>query len=303
MLRPDGKTVSFTYDALGRRIRKQFGEREVTWVWDGDVLLHELGVADAPRSWVHVPGEFTPSVKLEGEAFYSLLHDHLETPEALYDEAGRQVWQASSEPYRAVEVGLDQSPCPWRWPGQYEDAETGLYYNRFRYYDPGTGRYISQDPTGVDGGLNLYAYVSDPLVMVDPLGLDWNYVLKDSSGKVYYSGRASDNATESAVKARHRNTVADVVTEGGSARQARFVPGQDEFIRITPDGVSVPKDAARGIEQLTIDQNKTFIGPRKAKGVRGNNIRGIGLNNKKKGKSYLEAARRFLEQHQVKHCK
>jgi RHS repeat-associated protein len=53
--------------------------------------------------------------------------------------------------------------CPFRYQGQYEDVETGLYYNRFRYYDPEAGQYISPDPLGLAGGPALYAYVSDPL--------------------------------------------------------------------------------------------------------------------------------------------
>ena len=65
-----------------------------------------------------------------------------------------------------------ETACPWRYPGQYEDPETGLYYNRFRYYDPEAGRYISPDPIGLLGGLNLYGYVSDPLGWIDPLGLN-----------------------------------------------------------------------------------------------------------------------------------
>ena len=59
-----------------------------------------------------------------------------------------------------------------RWPGHYFDAETGLHYNRYRYYDPGLGRYLTQDPTGYQGSdVNLYAYCSNPLVQVDVLGL------------------------------------------------------------------------------------------------------------------------------------
>jgi RHS repeat-associated protein len=67
-------------------------------------------------------------------------------------------------------VGEKQA-CPFRWPGQYEDEETGLYYNRFRYYDPEAGGYVSQDPIGLAGGLCPSAYVADPLVWQDPLGL------------------------------------------------------------------------------------------------------------------------------------
>ncbi|WP_211241467.1 RHS repeat-associated core domain-containing protein [Cystobacter fuscus] len=61
--------------------------------------------------------------------------------------------------------------CPWRWPGQYEDEETGLLYNRFRYYDAYAGRYISQDPLGLAAGPSLYGYPEDPLSATDPLGL------------------------------------------------------------------------------------------------------------------------------------
>ena len=57
--------------------------------------------------------------------------------------------------------------------GQYYDQETGLHYNYFRYYDPSTGRYITSDPIGLAGGLNMYAYVgNNPLYWIDPLGLD-----------------------------------------------------------------------------------------------------------------------------------
>ena len=63
--------------------------------------------------------------------------------------------------------------CPFRYQGQYEDEETGLYYNRFRYYDPSTGAYISQDPIGLAGGNpTLYGYVSDTNSWVDTLGLE-----------------------------------------------------------------------------------------------------------------------------------
>ena len=63
--------------------------------------------------------------------------------------------------------------CTFRYQGQYEDSETGLYYNRFRYYSPDEGMYISQDPIGLAGNNpTLYGYVSDTNMWVDILGLD-----------------------------------------------------------------------------------------------------------------------------------
>jgi RHS repeat-associated protein len=62
-------------------------------------------------------------------------------------------------------------PYPLRFLGQYFDAETGLHYNRHRYYDPEIAGFISQDPIGLMGGINTYAYAPNPLSWIDPLGL------------------------------------------------------------------------------------------------------------------------------------
>ncbi|EBP9981748.1 RHS repeat protein, partial [Salmonella enterica subsp. enterica] len=63
-----------------------------------------------------------------------------------------------------------------RLPGQQYDEESGLYYNRHRYYNPGQGRYITQDPIGLKGGLNPYQYPLNPVTEVDPLGL-WAFAI------------------------------------------------------------------------------------------------------------------------------
>ncbi|MEC9574589.1 RHS repeat-associated core domain-containing protein, partial [Escherichia marmotae] len=63
---------------------------------------------------------------------------------------------------------------PLRLPGQYYDEETGLHYNLFRYYAPECGRFISQDPISIRGGLNLYRYAPNPISWIDPLGLNKN---------------------------------------------------------------------------------------------------------------------------------
>ena len=65
----------------------------------------------------------------------------------------------------------EYTECHFRFAGQYEDKESGLYYNRFRYYDKDTGQYISPDPIGLLGGFNPYGYVHCPTGWVDPFGL------------------------------------------------------------------------------------------------------------------------------------
>ena len=94
---------------------------------------------------------------------------------------GTVVWQAAYLPCGEVQVQINTATNNLRFPGQYFDVETGLHYNWNRYYDPVTGRYISADPIGLDGGLNLYAYVgSNPVNWVDPEGLAGNLTIHSS---------------------------------------------------------------------------------------------------------------------------
>ncbi len=111
-------------------------------------------------------------------SFAYLHHDHLQTPLQATDKAGNVVWAAS---YNAFGKAAIITPAATannptiklnlRLPGQYLDEETGLHYNWHRYYDRETGRYVSQDPIGLRGGINQYLYVrSDPLNLRDPSG-------------------------------------------------------------------------------------------------------------------------------------
>jgi RHS repeat-associated protein len=171
VVRPDGARVTFAYDPLGRRVNKSFGGRTTAYVWDGNDLVHELREGATATTWVFEPHTFAPVAKLEGSRRYGVVSDHLGTPLELRDESGRLAWRAQLDLYGVPDNDVAETECPWRWPGQYEDAETGLYYNRFRYYDPASGQYLSQDPIGLAGGTGFYDYVTDPWTWTDPFGL------------------------------------------------------------------------------------------------------------------------------------
>ena len=193
--RPDGKTVTFKYDALGRRIEKVFDGRVYRYLWDGDVILHEWDYAEADRpntvvtetgevtldrpepvenliTWVYDSDSYVPTAKIVGDRHYSIVSDYIGRPVQVYDDKGNVVWQADYDIYGNLRnLHGSRKFIPFRQLGQYEDDETGLYYNRFRYYDPRIGNYISQDPIRLAGGNpTLYGYVEDCNKLVDILG-------------------------------------------------------------------------------------------------------------------------------------
>lgn len=165
--------------------------------WDGDVILHEwdTDAADAPRlvadaegrlsydrdvrtenlvTWVYDGTSFTPVAKVTADERYTIVHDYLGTPMQAYDSRGELVWEMMLDVYGKVmdESRGDRTLVPFRYQGQYEDVETGLYYNRFCYYSPQMGMYISSDPIGLAGNNpTLYGYVQDVNTWLDPWGL------------------------------------------------------------------------------------------------------------------------------------
>ncbi|OOV95285.1 type IV secretion protein Rhs, partial [Pseudomonas sp. MF6394] len=174
--KPNGETASYRYDPFGRRISKTVEGKNTEFFWQGDKLIAEHH-AERHRSHLYEPDSFRPLALLEGfgpqaTTPYHYQLDHLGTPQELTDTEGEIVWSAHYRAYGQIaRLDVGKVDNPLRFQGQYFDAESGLHYNRHRYYNPDTGRYLTPDPVKLAGGINGYQYVPNPTGWVDPLGL------------------------------------------------------------------------------------------------------------------------------------
>ncbi len=195
---PDGAVVSFEYDPIGRRTRKtvvralaggQSDKIETRFVWSGDKLVHEIKrraeaggdrvIEERTYGWMDEPlvpwGMRIRKPGTDGDdegqwAFYVM--DQAGTPIGLCSAEGELLCEYDRAPLgELVARPGAKVDSPIRFQGQYADEEIGLHYNRFRYYDPEIGRYISPDPLGIRADLNAYKYGDNAIGDVDPLGL------------------------------------------------------------------------------------------------------------------------------------
>lgn len=173
----NGVETTYAYDALGRRTAKRTGGLETRFFWAGEQMLCEIR-ADLltgelrRQDYLYHPETGVPlATAVDGEVF-TIHTDHLGTPRALTATTGEVVWLAEFSSYGMARVTVERIPMPLRFRGQYHDPETGLHYNRFRYYAPQWGRYISRDPLTFAAGTNHYLYVNaNPLNESDATGL------------------------------------------------------------------------------------------------------------------------------------
>ena len=193
---PYGKTVRFEYDALGRRTAKLFNGHVFRYLWDGNVMVQEWQYEEKDRpqhsidefgrirmqseepvenlvTWMYEEGSYVPVAKIQNGERYTIISDYMGRPVEAYNSYGNVVWQADYDIYGDLRnIKGIRDFIPFRQLGQYEDDETRLYYNRFRYYDPRIGNYISQDPIRLMGNNpTLYGYVGDLNKWADVFGL------------------------------------------------------------------------------------------------------------------------------------
>jgi len=172
-------TGAYRYDSLGRRVAKVAEIDGTTeqkhFLWQGLRMLREETPGQSIL-YFYEPGSYAPLARVdqaEGEEqkVYYFHTDQIGTPLELTDSEGGIVWQATYRSWGAVEdLAVNEVEQNLRFQGQYWDAETGLHYNTFRYYDPEVGRFVTQDPIGLLGGFNLYSYAPNTSRWLDPLG-------------------------------------------------------------------------------------------------------------------------------------
>ncbi|MES2264686.1 MAG: RHS repeat-associated core domain-containing protein [Pseudomonadota bacterium] len=196
------QTTRYEYDALNRRTQKidVFGATE--YLWDGDLMIESLR-GKKVSLFIFETDSFIPLATIQDDNIYWYQCDQIGTPLELTDAEGNLAWAADYKVWGQATLRktlingwtsrsgsesitplvLEQ---PFRFQGQQFDEESGLHYNRFRYYDPEIGRYISQDPIGLAGDINNFTYVSNPLTWSDPFGLapkpPSKFALRDGAG-------------------------------------------------------------------------------------------------------------------------
>lgn len=176
--------AAYTYDPFGRRIKKTVspsGEgqgEEVYYLYSDEGLIGEYDNAGSQlRIYGYKPDSTwstDPLFMREGGNIYFYHNDHLGTPQKMTDISGNVVWSATYDAFGKATVDASSTiTSNLRFPGQYFDAETGLHYNWHWYYEPNTGRYVTEDPIGLGGeDINLYRYVyNNPGNWIDMSGL------------------------------------------------------------------------------------------------------------------------------------
>jgi RHS repeat-associated protein len=171
----DGGTVtSFLYDCFNRRVTKTVNGVTKRYVWLGDDLAAEADASwSQTASYFYEPGVDLPISRTDAAGTVYYLQDHAGSVTALARPDGSLIGRYAYTPWGEVAADPGMPAQPLLWTGRELD-ETGLYYLRGRYYLPSIGRFLSEDPAGLEANLNLYQFaLNGPLGRRDPFGLIW----------------------------------------------------------------------------------------------------------------------------------
>lgn len=174
-VKTNGDSVAYGYDAAGRRVRKysSVGSATTHYLWDGDNLLMELdGSGNRVRRYAYHPGIDRPVSITTSSGTFNYELDVEGNVRGLWNSSPTRLETYKYDPYGWLVDSSGTPGQPLLWKGRERDKETGLYYMRARYYDPVVGRFISEDPIGLAGGINPYTFADgEPVNNADPSGL------------------------------------------------------------------------------------------------------------------------------------
>ena len=164
-------SITYQYNGLYQRVLKDVNGNKTIFIYNaaGQLLEEQNKAQNTIRDYIYADNVLIAAV--ENGILVYITTDHLNAPQVVTDATGRVVWSATYDPFGKATI-TGNLKLNLRADGQYEDSETGLYYNWYRYYNPSLGRYITSDPLGLAAGNNTYIYVNgNPINYTDPMGL------------------------------------------------------------------------------------------------------------------------------------
>jgi len=203
----NGGTTTFKYDPFGRRIQKSGPLGTTNYLYDGPNLLEQVDNSGnvlarySAGPWID---EALSQLQSAASSYYE--QDGLGSVTSLSNAAGALANTYTYDSFGKLTASTGTLTNPFQFTGREFDAETGLRYYRFRYFDPTVGRFVSEDPIGFDGGINFYLYVqNNPSLLIDPFGLssmtfnraNGSLTLYDKDGNVVAVCTAANNTTRS----------------------------------------------------------------------------------------------------------
>ena len=250
-----GFSAAFSYDAFGRRISKTVNGTTTSYLYDGSNLVQEQSGGSATANLV-TGGLDEVLARTDSTSTWNLLADGLGSTVALVNSSGSVQTEYTYEPFGKATSSGSSNANTAQYTGRENDG-TGLYFYRNRYYSPTLGRFISEDPAGLSGGVNYYAYAGNsPISFSDPYGLD----PKDPDGDTCDPGGAGDLAEAlrkfiDIAKGNLDRVVMVAGMEGGGAIAAERM-ALNNLIRTT--GMGALTDAER-LEILSFQNTATKV--------------------------------------------
>ncbi|MBS1801233.1 MAG: Ig-like domain-containing protein [Acidobacteria bacterium] len=236
-----GGAATYAYDPFGRRITKTIsGVASTNILYDGANPVQELS-AGSPTANLLTGGVDEIFTRTDSSGTSTLLTDALGSTVALTDTNGTVQTQYSYEPFGNTTVSGASTTNSFAYTGREIDT-AGLYYYRSRYYSPATGRFLSEDPIGIAGGINLYAYTSNnPLNYTDPLGTSNSIV------HVYETYQGARSAELGMLDSATLGLMVAAVDFNGTQDTSAVDANQHGMSGYLPDGpVQTPKEAHDG---------------------------------------------------------